>query len=310
MAARILKFLVLLGLIVAACAGRSHQQSHGEHASSQSPATVVQPQGHYDAVLLSSLATFVTSGVGYAYISTPRQLQLRQQGFAARSLNSSGGAKASNSSTGHNANFDPTPPHKPLWPNWSTQDVWLFVLSAVTLFIAAGGGIGGGAVFVPLFIIVGGFTAAQAVALSNITILGGAVANFIANSRKRHAFRDTPLIDWDLIMVMEPTTMLGALLGSYNNKVGKSMGAVRPRSWGYAGQSEQGVKDEGLCGLAAQYILGWQRAHDAARGPQAEKPVRMLRAQHTHPCCDDARSLTPVYCQRASPKRVYVRAAS
>jgi hypothetical protein len=97
--------------------------------------------------------------------------------------------------------------------------VWLFALSAVTLFIAAGGGIGGGAVFVPLFIIVGGFTAAQAVALSNITILGGAVANFLINSSKRHAFRDAPLIDWDLILVFEPTTMLGALLGSYCNKV-------------------------------------------------------------------------------------------
>jgi len=72
-----------------------------------------------------------------------------------------------------------------------------------------------------------GFTAAQAVALSNITILGGAVANFIANSTKRHAYRDTPLIDWDLIMVMEPTTMLGALLGSYTNKVSKQQQAKR-----------------------------------------------------------------------------------
>jgi hypothetical protein len=219
MAARTLQILVVLCLTLAICALRSHGElGHGEHASSEYDTTVVQgPQGHCDAVLLSSLATFVTSGAGYAYVSTPRQLQLRQQGFTARSLNSS---SSGDSSTGHNANFDPTPPHKPLWPNWSTRDIWLFVLSAVTLFIAAGGGIGGGAVFVPLFIIVGGFTAAQAVALSNITILGGAVANFIANSRKRHAFRDTPLIDWDLIMVMEPTTMLGALLGSYTNKVG------------------------------------------------------------------------------------------
>ena len=45
------------------------------------------------------------------------------------------------------------------------------------------------------------------------------MANFIVNSTKRHAFRDAPLIDWDLIVVMEPTTMLGALLGSYANKV-------------------------------------------------------------------------------------------
>jgi hypothetical protein len=203
-------------------------------------------QEHCDAVLLSSLATFVTSGAGYADYSAHRQL--RHQGLTARSLNSSSSSSSGHSqqqqhssSTGYdNAKFDPTPPHKPLWPNWSTRDVWLFVLSAVTLFIAAGGGIGGGAVFVPLFIIVGGFTAAQAVALSNITILGGAVANFIANSRKRHAFRDTPLIDWDLIMVMEPTTMLGALLGSYTNKVGITISAMLLCSWGYVRLMTQG----------------------------------------------------------------------
>lgn len=64
-----------------------------------------------------------------------------------------------------------------------------------------------------------GFTAPQAVALSNITILGGALANFLANTSRRHPSLDRPLIDWDLTMVMEPTTMLGALLGSYMNKV-------------------------------------------------------------------------------------------
>jgi hypothetical protein len=65
-----------------------------------------------------------------------------------------------------------------------------------------------------------GFTPAQAVALSNITILGGSLANFIANSSRRHPVLNRPLIDWDLILVMEPTTMLGALLGGYLNKVG------------------------------------------------------------------------------------------
>ena len=46
------------------------------------------------------------------------------------------------------------------------------------------------------------------------------MANFIANSSRRHPTLPRPLIDWDLIMVMEPTTMLGALLGGYLNKVG------------------------------------------------------------------------------------------
>ncbi len=56
-------------------------------------------------------------------------------------------------------------------------------------------------------------------ALSNLTIVGGALANFAFNVNRRHPSGDKPLIDWDLIMVMEPTTILGALLGSYINKV-------------------------------------------------------------------------------------------
>ena len=55
--------------------------------------------------------------------------------------------------------------------------------------------------------------------LSTQTIVGGALANFLFNALRRHPYGDKPLIDWDLIMVMEPTTILGALLGSYINKV-------------------------------------------------------------------------------------------
>ena len=59
-------------------------------------------------------------------------------------------------------------------------------------------------------------------ALSNLTIVGGAIANFAFNVHRRHPGGDKPLIDWDLIMVMEPTTILGALVGSYINKVSEA----------------------------------------------------------------------------------------
>ena len=62
-----------------------------------------------------------------------------------------------------------------------------------------------------------GFPTNIAVALSNITIVGGAIANFLFNAPRRH--NDGPLIDWDLILVMEPATILGALVGGYLNKV-------------------------------------------------------------------------------------------
>jgi uncharacterized membrane protein YfcA len=62
-----------------------------------------------------------------------------------------------------------------------------------------------------------------AVALSNIAIVGGAIVNFAFNVRKRHAYFKRPLIDWDLILVMEPATILGALIGGYFNKASKAL---------------------------------------------------------------------------------------
>jgi uncharacterized membrane protein YfcA len=64
-----------------------------------------------------------------------------------------------------------------------------------------------------------GFPTNTAVALSNITIVGGAISNFIFNVGRRHAYFDRPLIDWNIILAMEPATILGALLGGYLNKV-------------------------------------------------------------------------------------------
>ena len=68
----------------------------------------------------------------------------------------------------------------------------------------AGGGIGGGGILVPIYILVMEFSPKHAIPLSNITVFGGAVANTLLNTRKRHPLADRPLVDWDLILVMEP----------------------------------------------------------------------------------------------------------
>jgi uncharacterized membrane protein YfcA len=85
--------------------------------------------------------------------------------------------------------------------------------------IAAGGGIGGGGVLVPIYILVMGFSPKHAIPLSNITVFGGALANTVLNVRKRHPLADRPLVDWDLILVMEPLTIAGALMGAFLNKL-------------------------------------------------------------------------------------------
>jgi len=113
---------------------------------------------------------------------------------------------------------NPTPRHKNLLPlDWSDYMGVLF--ASVGLMIAAGGGIGGGGILVPLYILILGFSPKYAIPLSNITIFGGAITNTILNIPKRHPDANRPLVDWDLIMIMEPLTIAGAIAGSFINKV-------------------------------------------------------------------------------------------
>ncbi|GAX10417.1 hypothetical protein FisN_21Lh114 [Fistulifera solaris] len=125
-------------------------------------------------------------------------------------------AHSSKSHKHHHSVF--TEDHKDLFPfNWA--DFWGFALATGGLLLAAGGGIGGGGILVPIYCLVLDFSPKHAIPLSNITVLGGALANTILNAPKRHPSADRPLIDWDMILVMEPLTIAGALVGALINKV-------------------------------------------------------------------------------------------
>lgn len=100
-----------------------------------------------------------------------------------------------------------------------TSDIVGFLCAALGLIIAAGGGIGGGGILVPIYILILGFLPKHAIPLSNVTVFGGSIANTLRNSRRRHPTADRPLIDWDLIVVMEPPTLAGALIGANLNKM-------------------------------------------------------------------------------------------
>jgi uncharacterized membrane protein YfcA len=104
--------------------------------------------------------------------------------------------------------------HKDLFP-LNNNDIIGTVLCVVGLMIAASGGIGGGGILVPLLILVFDFTPKLAIPLSNFTILGSSLTNLSLNLSKRHPDVDRPLVDWDLIMVMEPLTAAGAVCGTY-----------------------------------------------------------------------------------------------
>eukprot|EP00567_Pseudictyota_dubia_P002219 CAMPEP_0197465758 /NCGR_PEP_ID=MMETSP1175-20131217/64696_1 /TAXON_ID=1003142 /ORGANISM="Triceratium dubium, Strain CCMP147" /LENGTH=569 /DNA_ID=CAMNT_0043001779 /DNA_START=1846 /DNA_END=3555 /DNA_ORIENTATION=- len=101
----------------------------------------------------------------------------------------------------------------PLFP-LTTWDYLGFTACVLGLLVAAGGGIGGGGILVPIYILLLRFPVKHAIPLANATVFGGGVANTILNVRKRHPYADRPLIDWNLILMMEPLTMGGALVGA------------------------------------------------------------------------------------------------
>ena len=108
--------------------------------------------------------------------------------------------------------------HKDLFPV-DKSDVLGFICATLGLMVAAGGGIGGGGILVPILILVMGFSPKHAIPLSNVTVFGGAVANTLLNINKRHPLVDRPMVDWNLILVMEPLTIAGALCGAFLNKL-------------------------------------------------------------------------------------------
>ncbi|KAJ1445674.1 hypothetical protein M885DRAFT_625964 [Pelagophyceae sp. CCMP2097] len=114
--------------------------------------------------------------------------------------------------------IDPVTGHKRLWP-LDVADVLGVSAAVLGLIIAAGGGIGGGGMLVPIYVLVMGFQPKYAIPLSNFTVLGGAVTNVVMNYSKRHATADRSLVDWDLLLLMQPLTIAGALAGGFVNKL-------------------------------------------------------------------------------------------
>ena len=106
--------------------------------------------------------------------------------------------------------------HKDLFPLDLSDYIGTFLV-AMGLLVAASGGIGGGGILVPLYILVYGFKPKRAIALSNFTILGASIMNMALNFPKRHPSPrvDRPLVDWDLVVVMQPLTIAGTLLGAF-----------------------------------------------------------------------------------------------
>ena len=81
--------------------------------------------------------------------------------------------------------------------------------------IAAGGGLGGGGVFVPIYILILAYDTKYAAALSQATIFGGSIVNLAMNLRKYHPTRiHRPLTDFSTLLIFEPMLLVGTIVGN------------------------------------------------------------------------------------------------
>lgn len=92
-------------------------------------------------------------------------------------------------------------------------------LVLIGLICAAIGGMGGGGILVPVYMIFWLVPTKFAIPLSNVTILGSACSHFLMNKNRAHPHdRHSPIIDYNLALMMEPTTILGSIVGAVLNK--------------------------------------------------------------------------------------------
>ena len=82
--------------------------------------------------------------------------------------------------------------------------------------MAASAGVGGGSMLLPIFIVLMGFSESTAIPLVSCTVLGGACASCWNNGRKDQK----GLMNIDIALLMEPLTIMGALLG---NSLGRNI---------------------------------------------------------------------------------------
>ena len=107
--------------------------------------------------------------------------------------------------------------HKSLWPPESTE-IFGYILAFLAANLANATGIGGGGIHVPILILVMRFTAHSAIPLSKALILGGAIVAVLLNIKKKHPDHNKPLIDFDVIVILQPVLLAGTFIGVLLNK--------------------------------------------------------------------------------------------
>ncbi|CAK9325610.1 unnamed protein product [Citrullus colocynthis] len=108
-----------------------------------------------------------------------------------------------------------------VWPEMKVG--WPIVFGTIVGFIGGAfgsiGGIGGGGIFLPMLNLILGFDAKSSTAMSKCMIMGAAVSTVCYNLKLRHPLLDVPMIDYDLVLLVQPMLMLGISIGVIFNVI-------------------------------------------------------------------------------------------
>ena len=102
--------------------------------------------------------------------------------------------------------------HKSIFPIEALEFTGIIVLGVIMALCNAAG-IGGGGIVIPICIILFRFDTTHSIALSNANIFMASITRFLLNFRSKHPYRDAVVVNYEIVLIMLPGTLLGALIG-------------------------------------------------------------------------------------------------
>ncbi|CAL1373488.1 unnamed protein product [Linum trigynum] len=108
-----------------------------------------------------------------------------------------------------------------VWPELAFG--WRVVAGTAIGFLGAAfgsvGGVGGGGIFVPMLTLIIGFDPKSSTAISKCMITGAAISTVFYNLKLRHPTLDLPIVEYDLVLLIQPVLLLGISIGVTFNVV-------------------------------------------------------------------------------------------
>ncbi|CAI0408517.1 unnamed protein product [Linum tenue] len=108
-----------------------------------------------------------------------------------------------------------------VWPE--LEFGWQVVVGTAIGFLGAAfgsvGGVGGGGIFIPMLTLIIGFDPKSAIAISKCMITAAAISTVYYNLKLRHPTLDLPIVEYDLILLIQPVLLLGISIGVTFNVV-------------------------------------------------------------------------------------------